>query len=101
MRAPHRIAELLAAVEAETPYGGRSVSYEPLGWIWLTTNPRTQATRAEGEAGVTIETLTAETRVDPRLATGRVARLSGTDWRIAAVDPLANGRARLKLERSR
>lgn len=29
------LAELLQAVEAETPYGGQAVSYEPLGCVWL------------------------------------------------------------------
>ena len=29
------LAELFEAVEAETPYGGRSVSYEPVGSAWL------------------------------------------------------------------
>ena len=29
------LAELRQGVESETPYGGRAVSWEPLGWAWL------------------------------------------------------------------
>lgn len=98
MRAPHRIAEVLAAVETQTPYGGLSTSYETLGWTWV-------AMAARGARGVeedaTVETALAETRVDPRLIAGRRLRVSGVDWRIDAVDETAGGRVRLKLERSR
>lgn len=98
MRAPHRIAEVLAAVETPTPYGGVSTSYETLGWTWAAMAPR-------GSRGVeedaTVETTTAETRIDPRLIAGRRLRISGVDWRIVAVDEVGAGRVRLKLERSR
>ena len=29
------VASLVRPVEAETPYGGRVVSYEPVGSLWL------------------------------------------------------------------
>ena len=98
MRTPHRIAEVLAAVETQTPYGGASTTYETLGWTWVAMAPR-GSRGAEEDA--TVETALAETRVDPRLTAGRRLRVSGVDWRIAAADEIAGGRVRLKLERSR
>jgi hypothetical protein len=97
------LASLLDPVEAETPYGGRAISYQPLGSIWLRLEGRRrrQATEAGGTSA--IEVATGETRADPRLAEGRVIRFGGADWTIAAVDadPDRPGRMRLGLERSR
>jgi len=94
------LAGLFEAVEAETPYGGRSVTYEPVGSAWLKLGARRRRERTE--AGVTrgVETVTAETRSDPRLKAGRVLRFGGTDWRIMAVESVG-GRAILTLERMR
>lgn len=97
------LASLLDPVEAETPYGGRAISYEPLGSVWLRLEGRRrrQATEAGGTSA--IEVATGETRADPRLAEGRIIRFGGADWTIAAVDadPDRPGRTRLGLERSR
>lgn len=94
------LAGLFEAVEAETPYGGRSVTYEPVGSAWLRLGARRRRERTE--AGVTrgVETVTAETRSDPRLTVGRVLRFGGTDWRIKVVESVG-GRAILNLERMR
>jgi hypothetical protein len=94
------LAELFEAVEAETPYGGRSVTFEPCGSAWLKLGARRRRERTE--AGVTrpIETVTAETRADARLAVGRVLRFGGGDWRIATGETVG-GRAILNLERMR
>ncbi len=40
---PKILAELLEPVEAETPYGGRSTTYLPLGLVWL--RPKTVSER--------------------------------------------------------
>ena len=97
------ICELLQPVEAETPYGGRVVSYEPLGVVWLRLG--TPRRRERTEAGVTsaVDMAEAETRADPRLVEGRVLRFGGGDWTLAGVnpDPDRPGRANLKLERVR
>ena len=97
------LAGLLQPVEAETPYGGRSVTYDSLGVVWLAAGERRRRERTE--AGVTraIKTMTAETRADPRLVEGRVLRFGGRDWAIAAIDadPGAPGRVSLGLERGR
>jgi len=45
------VASLVRAVEAETPYGGRLVSYEPVGSLWLSLGARRRRERTEG--GVT------------------------------------------------
>jgi len=97
------LAQLLEPVEAETPYGGRAVSFQALGSVWLKLDARRR--RQATETGVTsaTEVATAETRTDPRLVEGRVIRFGGADWTIAAVDadPERPGRSRLSLERSR
>ena len=41
------LAELLRGVESETPYGGRAVSWEPLGWAWLKLGARHRRERSE------------------------------------------------------
>lgn len=97
------VASLVRAVEAETPYGGRVVSYEPVGSLWLALGARRRRERTE--AGVTraVETLSATVRADPRLAEGLVVRFGGADWSVVGIeaDPKAAGRARLNLERAR
>lgn len=101
MSPPRRLAELLEPVEAETPYGGRSVSYVPLGWTWATLAPRTRRAGLEAGRDAGIETTTADLRADPRLQVGRRLRLADEDWEIVALDPVAPGRVRLGLERRR
>lgn len=97
------LGELLEPVEAETPYGGRAVSYEPIGSVWLRLNGRRQRERTEAGVTSTLETATAETRADPRLVERRVIRFGGADWVIAAIDgdPDRPGRVTLNIERTR
>ena len=91
---------MFEAVEAETPYGGRSVTYEPLGSAWLKLGARRRRERTEAGVARAVETVTAETRSDPRLLVGRVLRFGGTDWRIGSGETVG-GRAILNLERMR
>ncbi|WGM30260.1 head-tail adaptor protein [Brevundimonas sp. NIBR11] len=97
------LAELLEPVEAETPYGGRVVSYESLGIVWLRIDA--QRRRERTEAGITsaVDVTTAETRADPRLSEGRMVRFGGGDWVIASLngDPDRPGRIFLNIERTR
>ena len=97
------LAQLLQPVEAETPYGGRAVSYEPLGSVWLSLDGRRRRERTEAGVTRSIETAEAETRADPRLGEERIVRFGGADWAIAAVDgdPDRPGRVTLSLERGR
>jgi hypothetical protein len=97
------LGQLLEPVEAETPYGGRAVSYAPLGAVWLRLEGRRRRERTEAGLTSAVETATAETRADPRLIEGRVIRFGGADWTLAAVepDPDRPGRTTLTLERSR
>jgi hypothetical protein len=46
-----------------------------------------------------VETLTAETRADLRLTSGRVLRFGGADWRIRSSETVG-GQAILNLERT-
>lgn len=96
------LAELLEPVATETPAGGRSVSYEPVGWVWIKAGARRRRERDEPGGPRVIEALTAEARRDPRLMVGRVLRFSGGDWRLAMIaDGEAAGRVTLTLERDR
>jgi hypothetical protein len=94
------LAELFEGIESETPYGGRAVSWEPLGPAWLKLGARRRRERTEPGGTRAVETVTAETRSDPRLTTGRVLRFGGGDWRIVSSETVG-GRAILDLERTR
>lgn len=96
------LAEVLEAVEADTPYGGRSISRTEFGQAWLRPGREAATLRIEegqrrdglGREGLK---LSAEARVDERLAPGRVLRFRGGDWRIREATP-RDGRLRLGLE---
>ena len=94
------LAELFEVLETETPYGGRSLTYEPCGFVWLKPGP--VRLRRRGEAGIpeTSETATAEARADARLIAGRLLKFGGADWRIAGGESVG-GRVILNLERTR
>lgn len=94
------LAALFDLTESETPYGGRAVSYEPLGWAWLKTGARRRREKSEPGGARTVETVTAETRSDARLIVGRMLRFGGGDWRITTGESVG-GRAILGLERMR
>lgn len=95
------LAGLYRPVEAETPYGGRSVTFEPVGSAWLKGGARRRQERGSGDARHAVETMTAEARADARLAVGRVLRFGGADWAIVTVEAARPGRAKLGLERTR
>lgn len=94
------LAGLFEPLEAETSYGGRSVTWEPLGPAWLKLGARRRRERAEAGGLRAVETVTAETRADVRLAPGRMLRFGGGDWRIVSGETVG-GRAILNLERRR
>lgn len=95
------LAVLFQPVEAETPYGGRSVSFEAAGSAWLKCGARRRTERGEGDLRRAVETMGAEARADARLTVGRVLRFGGADWRIVSVEDVRPGRAKLDLERVR
>ncbi len=94
------LAGLFEGVESETPYGGRALSWEPLGSAWLKLGARRRRERNEPGGARAVETVTAETRSDARLGVGRVLRFGGGDWRIVSGETVG-GRAILNLERTR
>ena len=94
------LASVFEAIETRTPYGGVSVSYEPVGSAWLKLGARRRRERSEPGGVRVVELVTAETRSDPRLIAGRVLRFGGADWRIQTTETVG-GRAILMLERSR
>lgn len=94
------LAALFDPLEAETPYGGRSVTWEPLGSAWLKLGRRRRSERSEAGGLRAVETVTAETRADARLSAGRMLRFGGGDWLIVS-DETVGGQAILNLERSR
>lgn len=93
------LAGLLEGVESQTPYGGRAVSWEPLGSAWLRLGPRRLREKNEASGARVLERMTAETRADARLTVGRVLRFGGDDWRIRSAETVG-GRAILNLERA-
>ena len=95
------LAGLFQPVEAETPYGGRSVSFEAAGSAWLKCGARRRTERGEGDQRQAVETMGAEARADARLMIGRVLRFGGAEWRIVSVEDARPGRAKLVLERVR
>lgn len=100
MSAGKVLAGLFEGLEAETPWGGRSVTWEPVGSAWLKLGARRRREKSEAGRLRVIDTVTAETRADARLTTGRVLRFGGTDWRIVSGETVG-GRAILNLERVR
>lgn len=96
------LAQVERPVETETPYGGRVVSYEPLGVVWLACEARRRRERSDGgQAARTVETMGATCRSDGRVVEGRVLRFGGTDWTVRGVETGAPGRMTLDLERAR
>jgi hypothetical protein len=93
------LAELLEGIESQTPYGGRAVSWEPVGSAWLKTSPRRLREKSEAGGARVLEVMTAEARADARLTPGRVLRFGGADWRIRSVETVG-GQAILNLERT-
>src|SRR5690606_31430297 len=97
------VASLVRPVEAQTPYGGRVVSYEPVGSLWLSLGARRRRERTD--AGVTRGggARSAAVRAGPGVEEGLVVRFGGADWGGVGVeaDPKAAGRVRLSLERAR
>lgn len=95
------LAGLFQPVEAETPYGGRSVTFEAVGSAWLRCGARRRTERGEGDQRRAVETLEAEARADGRLMVGRLLRFGGADWAVVSVQDLRPGRVKLGLERRR
>ena len=94
------LAGLFEGVETGTPYGGRAVSWDPLGSAWLKLGARRRRETREPGGARAVETVTAETRSDVRLTVGRMLRFGGGDWRIVSGETVG-GRAILNLERIR
>ena len=99
--APRVLAELLGPVEAETPYGGRSTTYLPLGPVWLRPKSASERERVVAERAHSTARRVVEAREDGRLTVGRVLRFGGGDWRIRAVEAVRFGWVELDLEAGR
>lgn len=93
------LAGLFEGVESETPYGGRAVSWEPLGSVWLMPGPRRSREKSEPGGARITERMTAEARADARLTAERVLRFGGADWSIRSAETVG-GQAILSLERA-
>lgn len=93
------LAGLFEGLESQTPYGGRSVSWEPVGSAWLKLRPRRRREKGDPGGVRNTEVMTAEARADGRLIPERVLRFGGDDWRIRVVETVG-GQAILNLERT-
>lgn len=89
------LAEVVEAVEAETPYGGRSVSWQEHGQVWLGPGREQPAEIVEDGRARLRPRMEAAARRDGRLVVGRSLRFRGGVWRIRSLGPDGNG---LKLE---
>jgi hypothetical protein len=92
------LAGLFEGIESQTPYGGRAVSWEPVGSAWLKTGPRRLREKGEPGGARILETMMAEARADARLSSGRLLKFGGADWRIRSSETVG-GQAILNLER--
>lgn len=93
------LAGLFEGLESATPYGGRAVTWEPVGSAWLKLGPRRRREKSEAGGVRVMEIMTAETRADTRLSPERVLRFGGADWRIRSSETVG-GQAILNLERA-
>jgi len=93
------LADLFEGVESQTPYGGRAVSWQPLGVAWLKLAPRRSREKNEAGGARVMQRVAAETRADARLIAGRLLRFGGDDWRIRSAETVG-GQSILNLERA-
>ena len=96
------LARIEQAVESETPYGGRVVTWEHQGMVWLACGARRRREWSDvGQAARSVETMTATCRRDVRVVAGRVLQFGGADWAVRGVETAGAGRLKLDLERAR
>ncbi len=81
-----RLARLEAPVESETPFGGRTVSWEPAADLWVAMSPMRARDVAQGGVARTVAVARAEAREHPAAEAGMRLELDGMVWRVAAVD---------------
>ncbi len=93
------LAGLFEGVESQTPYGGRAVTWESLGSVWLKPGASRRRESKDVSGLHVSEARAAEARADVRLTVGRVLRFGGADWRIAGCETVG-GQAILNLERT-
>lgn len=94
------LAELFQPVEAQTPYGGRVVSYVALGVIWLTPGTLRQTQRTEAGVSRIVRAQVVVVRIDPRIVEGLTLRFQGADWVVTGLQSDADrpGRCEISLE---
>lgn len=90
------LAEVMEPMEAETPYGGRSVSWIEHGQVLLRPGAERPVETTEDGRRREGRRLTAEARRDGWLEIGRVLRFRGGDWRVRTTT--VDGGMRLELE---
>ena len=102
MRPLRTPAALFSVAEAETEFGGRTASFEPVGALWIAVQRSHRSERSGGdEPPVERLKVLAETRTDPRVDVGMRVEFEGAGWRLAHVarDAPRMGRMTLTLER--
>ena len=87
MRRHRTLAQLFARTETETELGGRTISWSPLGDLWLRLEaPRVSEDGPADTEPIRRETRQAESRADPRVAAGQRVDCDGAEWRLGRVD---------------
>jgi hypothetical protein len=74
------LAELLEAVEEETPYGGHAVSFAPLGPVWMKVDGRRRRERTEAGGPGVVEGAAAEVGAFLSVASKAAERSIGKRW---------------------
>lgn len=78
-----KLAVLEAAVEAETPFGGRSRSWSQVATLWVDLRPGSPRQAAgAGQRPVVSDTARAEARDHPAAEAGQRLSLGGDNWRL-------------------
>ena len=87
MTAPmRRLGSVSAPVPTETPFGGRAVSWTPVGLIWLALKPpRFSESIGEGQRPRQMEKREAEARFDPMVERGQRVSIDGADYAVVHV----------------
>ncbi len=87
MRPYRTLAQVFLRTETETELGGRTLSWTPLGDLWIRLSSPQRHGDGSGETRpVVTEKALAESRFDPRVQPAQRVDIRGVSWRLVHVD---------------
>ncbi len=87
MRPYRTLAQVFSRSEAETDFGGLTVTWTPLGELWLSLASPQRYEDGTGDARpVVSEKVLAGSGSDPRVQPGQRVDVGGVAWRLVHVD---------------